>query len=65
MVLNDWKNKNTGTIPKSEFLKLLQNTLESLNKKMENSIKSDFSDIRIYPFDKQKVLAQPEENENN
>lgn len=53
MVLNDWKNKNTRKIPKSAFPKLFQNMLESLNEKMEISIKSGFP--RFYPIDKQKV----------
>lgn len=60
MVLNVWKNKNTGTIPKSAFPKLFQNMLESLNEKIEISKKSHFGVTRIYLFDKQNVLAQLE-----
>ncbi|XP_022177641.1 uncharacterized protein LOC111038724 [Myzus persicae] len=64
--LDTWKVKNSGTIPKSEFPKLLRNTLESLSETMQNNIKSGFSATGIYPFNKQKVLNKvPSRSENN
>lgn len=56
MLLDDWKDKNSGPIPKSEFPKLLRNTLEKLHESMQNNIKSGFNATGIYPFNKQKVL---------
>jgi len=64
--LDTWKVKNSGTIPKSEFPKLLRNTLEKLSETMQNNIKSGFSATGIYPFNKQKVLNKvPSRSEEN
>lgn len=64
--LDTRKVKNSGPIPKSEFPKLLRQTLEKLNETMQNNIKSRFSATGIYPFNKQKVLNKvPSRSEEN
>lgn len=54
--LEDWKNSNSGAIPKCEYPKLLKTTIERLKDNMSDNIKSGFCATSIFSFDKQKVL---------
>jgi len=65
-VLDKWKKKNRGVLPKSEFPQMLKKALESVQSP-ESNVKAEFKAAGIVPFDKQRVLARvkskPEDEE--
>jgi len=65
--LDDWKNSNSGPIPKCEFPKLLKKCIDSLKNSMSDNIKSGFIATDIFPLNKNKVIDKlpslPEEDE--
>lgn len=56
-VLLEWKQKNRGVVPKSDFPKLLKKTLEALETASEN-LKAGFAACGICPLNRQKVLQR-------
>lgn len=62
-VLQKWKRKNNGVIPKEHFPSLLKQTLDKLDVR-GNGLRVEAS--RIYPFDPERVLAKlPDDEKSN
>lgn len=57
-VLENWKKTNRGVIPKSDFPRLLKQTLDEINVKSADNVKSGFKKAGIMPFCPEKVLSQ-------
>ncbi|KAJ8952784.1 hypothetical protein NQ318_008101, partial [Aromia moschata] len=65
-ILEKWKIKHRGVVPKTEFPRLLKETIETVGiRSMENSI-AGFKACGIYPLDPNKVLNKiPRNNPAN
>ena len=65
-ILESWKIKYRGVVPKTEFPRLLNETIESVDiRSKENSI-AGFKAYGIYPLDPNKVLNKiPRNNPAN
>lgn len=61
-VLDKWKSKNRGVLPKAEFPRLLKEAIETIGLKVETNIKAGFKKTGIFPLDESKVLNQIPEN---
>lgn len=59
--LGNWKNKNRGVLPKTEFPALLNTALLSMENRVEN-MKKGFEATGIYPFNKERVLKNLPDN---
>lgn len=55
--MDKWKNSNRGVLPKSEFPRLLKETLEEIGIKIASNITAGFKKCGIVPLDPQKVLS--------
>lgn len=62
-VLFEWKKKNRGVLPKSEFPRVLRQTLESLERSSENLI-AGFVATGLYPVNRQKILDKLPKNDD-
>lgn len=57
--LEDWKNKNRGTIPKDKFPRLLKKCLDGIGEEnIAKNILSGFSGAGIVPLDRNQVLKR-------
>lgn len=57
--LEDWKNKNRGTIPKDKFPRLLKKCLDDIGEEnISKNIRSGFSGAGIVPLDRNQVLKR-------
>lgn len=57
-VLDVWKKKNRGVVPKCEFPTLLRNAFEEVGVNSASNVQSGFRKAGIYPLCPQKVLSQ-------
>ncbi|XP_018392970.1 PREDICTED: uncharacterized protein LOC108772024 [Cyphomyrmex costatus] len=57
-VLNIWKSKNRGVIPKALFPSLLKSAVEQVGEKMMVNIKSGFKACGIIPLARESVLKK-------
>lgn len=57
-VLLEWKTKNRGVLPKSDFPRLLKHTLNELDVQKYTNIKSGFEATGIHPLNRHKVLEK-------
>lgn len=64
--LNDWKEKNRGTVPKDRFPRLLKKCIDNLREEnITNNLKSGFRAAGIVPLDRQQVLKRiPDDRKN-
>ncbi|KAB0804870.1 hypothetical protein PPYR_01840 [Photinus pyralis] len=56
-ILREWKNKNRGCIPKSDFPRLFNKCIKNIEN-IENNIKSGFRGCGIIPLDPNVVLSK-------
>lgn len=56
--LDEWKKKNRGCLPKSEFPKILKRTLDEIQISSKQNIFSGFRAAGIVPCDRQQVLKR-------
>jgi len=56
--LTQWKMSNRGVVPKSEFPKLLKQTIDKLGPAMEKNIKAGFRAAGLIPRDREAVLKK-------
>lgn len=63
-VLNYWKNKNRGFIPKAVFSQLLRTAIERFADKMTLNIQSGFKAYEIIPINRKCVLRRLPHAEN-
>ncbi|KAJ4443798.1 hypothetical protein ANN_05578 [Periplaneta americana] len=62
-VLDDWKSKNRGVVPKSEFPRLLKGAFEKIGMNIQTNVVSGFRKAGIVPLCPNKVISQiPEED---
>jgi len=54
-VLGDWKKKNRGVVPKSEFPGLLKKAIEQAGGLKSVNVVAGFRAAGIFPFDPQQV----------
>lgn len=54
-VLTQWKAKNRGVVPKTEFPSLIHKLLQAMQPTMSQNIKSGFESCGIIPFNPDKV----------
>lgn len=65
-VLDDWKRKNSGVVPKSEFPRLLKKTFENIAITSKTNVISGFRKAGIFPVCPDKVISQiPEATDSN
>lgn len=57
-VLEEWKKKNRGVVPKTEFPRLLRRAFEAVGANNSKNIISGFQACGIHPFDPQRVLRK-------
>lgn len=57
-ILDDWKQKNHGSVPKDRFPHLLKQCIDKLNKNMKKNLKSGFRAAGIVPLDQQQILKR-------
>ena len=57
-VLDGWKKKNRGSLPKTEFPRMLKKAFEHINSTSSQNIKSGFESYGIAPFNPMKVIAK-------
>lgn len=67
VVLTEWKKSNRGVFPKSEFPRLLNETLQKVGANVEKNIKAGFLASGLIPVDRQRVLKRlpPDASEQN
>lgn len=56
--LQEWKTKNKGTIPKSVFPRLLNQTLKKLEPAIAKNLQSGFRGTGIFPLNPEEVLKR-------
>lgn len=57
--LNDWKEKNRGTIPKDKFPRLLKKCIDDIgDENIEKNLKSGFRASGITPVDREQILKR-------
>lgn len=56
--LDEWKRKNYGTLPKSEFPKMLKKAMEIIEASAKENVRSGFRATGIVPLDRNRVLAK-------
>lgn len=57
-VLEGWKNKNRGTIPKDTFPRLLKSCLQELESTTQKNIQAGFRGSGVCPLDRNQVLKR-------
>lgn len=68
-VLTEWKMRNRGCIPKTQFPSLLKKTLDDMENRSSENIRSGFRATGIFPVNRLEVLKRlpgfiPADNEN-
>lgn len=57
-LLLNWKIKNKGVLPKTEFPRMITKLLDKLQPNMSQNIKSGFASSGIFPTDRNRVLTK-------
>lgn len=55
-ILNEWKNRNIGVLPKCEFPRLLKLVVDQTGMKVKSNITAGFKSCGIVPFNPQHVI---------
>lgn len=56
--LEEWKKRNRGVVPKSEFPKLLRQAVESMGEKVHQNVVAGFKACGLVPLNKEEVLKR-------
>lgn len=64
-ILEEWKKKNRGVVPKTVFPKLLKNTFDSIQLTSADNVKAGFKACGIVPFNPEKVLTKVPTSDKN
>ncbi len=57
-ILNEWKNRNIGVLPKCEFPRLLKTVVDQIGMKVKSNIIAGFKSCGIVPFNPQHVISK-------